>query len=74
MNSSKGGHVVRRAPRVQSIKREKKSHLGERSPKIRFLETLERGEERILRRFLRFCQSEVVDPRVTVLHLNEGYT
>ena len=65
--------MVRRAPRVQSIKREKKSHLGERSPKIRFLETLEREEERILRPFLGFRRSEVVDPRVTVLHLDEGY-
>ena len=46
-----GGHMARREPRVQSIKREKKSHLGEISPKIIFFGNVrerEIEEERIL--------------------------
>ena len=35
--------MVRHEPRVQSIKREKKSHLGEISPKIRFFGNVREG-------------------------------
>ena len=46
-DSSKGGYVAQREPRVQSIRREKKSHLGEKSPKIRFFGNVrERERER----------------------------
>ena len=35
--------MARHEPRVQSIKREKKSHLGEISPKIRFFGNVREG-------------------------------
>ena len=70
--------MARHEPRVQSIKREKKNLIWERYlPKSDFLETLEKGgggEERILRRFLEFHQSEVVEPRVKVLRLDKSYS
>ena len=71
--------MTRREPRVQSIKRGKISFGRKYLPKSDFLETSERErereeeEERILRRFLGFRQSEVVEPRVKVLRLNESY-
>ena len=81
MDPSKGGHVARHEARVKSIKRgKKKSNLGDISPKIRFVGNVrerererEREEERILRRFLGFRLLEVVEPRVKVLCLDEGY-
>ena len=81
MDPSKGRHVARHEPRVQSIKRGKISFGRNIFQKSDF-ETVERERERererggnscFLRRFLGFRRSKVIEPRVKVLRLDEGH-
>ena len=73
--------MAQREPHVQSIKRKKNSHLGENISQNQIFETVERERERererreliFLRRFLGFRRSEVIETRVKVLRLDEGY-
>ena len=67
---------MRREPRVGSIKMDK-DILHKISPILVLEKTLERereGEAKVsLWRFMGFRWSKVVEPRVKVLRLNEGY-
>ena len=71
------GHVTRREPHIQSIKMGKISHLGKDLPFSDFF-SIEREregekEEGFLWRFTRFRQSEFVESRTKIHHLDEGY-
>ena len=81
MNSSKGGHVARREPRIQSIKGEKKniSFVGspifglEKNVRGRVREGKKRKEKHFSLRSTEFCRLEFVGPRMKVHLLDEGY-
>ena len=69
------GHMARREPRSQSIKKGKLSHLGKDLPFLDFLSVEREGEreEGFLRRFMGFRRSEFVGPRTKGHHLDKGY-